>query len=403
MSIIKNYNLAMYGKNKIEWVKQYMPVLKAISEESINRQIFRGLRIGMSIHLEAKTAYLALILKACGAKVYATGCNPLSTQDDIAAALVSEGIEVYAINGVDEKGYHEHLCDVLANHPDFIIDDGGDLLQTYLDSFPREKYPIFGGCEETTTGVHRLLKLEKEGNLPFPMMNINDAACKHLFDNHHGTGQSVMTEIMKITNSEIAGKVFVIAGYGNCGSGIAKRARGLGAIVIITETDPVKALQANMEGFQVMTMSNAASLGDFFVTATGAPNIIRKEHFEKMKDGAILANAGHFNVEINLEDLRSLRKRCFAYRHNIETYTLWNNRKLHLLAEGRLVNLAGGDGHPAEIMDMSFSLQFLGLKWLLDNKSSLATLPARIYNIPPELDDLVARTKLSTLGIEIDS
>lgn len=403
MSIIKDPSLAEQGKRKIEWVKKNMPVLTTISKEA-GGNIFHGAKIGMSIHLEAKTAFLALILKEAGAKVYATGCNPLSTQDDVAAALASEGVEVYAINGADEKTYHEHLCDVLANHPDFIIDDGGDLLKTWMESFPREKYPIIGGCEETTTGIHRLRELENKGELPIPMMNINDARCKHLFDNHHGTGQSVMTALMATTNLTIAGKTFVVAGYGNCGSGIAKRARGLGAIVIVTETDPVKALQAAMDGFQVMSMEEAAPLGDFFVTATGAPNVITGKHLEKMHDNVFLANAGHFDVEINLEDLKDIKFSRFRNRRrtNIETYELWDGRELHLLAEGRLVNLAAGDGHPAEIMDMSFSLQFLGLKWLLDHKSSLATLPAKVYDVPSELDDLVARTKLKTMNITID-
>lgn len=375
-----------------------MPVLTKIADNSVRQQSFRNLKIGMSIHLEAKTALLALTLQAAGATVYATGCNPLSTQDDIAAALDSEGIEVFAIHGVDEDNYWRQIYSVLANHPDYIIDDGGDLLKAWLENFPCERYPILGGCEETTTGIHRLRTLERSGKLPFPMVNINDARCKHLFDNHHGTGQSVLTEIMKTTNLEIAGKTIVVCGYGNCGSGIAKRARGMGAIVIVTEIDPVKALQANMDGFQVTTMTKAAPLGDFFITATGASNVIRKKHLERMKNGAILANAGHFNVEINLEDLIKLASSCTNLRPNIKTYTLHNGKELHLLAEGRLVNLANGDGHPSDIMDMSFSLQFLGLKWLLDNKS----LPTKIYDIPPELDDLVAYTKLTTLGIEID-
>lgn len=404
MSIIKDPSLAEQGKRKIEWVEKNMPVLKEISEEPIRRQIFRGFKIGMSIHLEAKTAFLALILKEAGAKVYATGCNPLSTQDDVAAALAAEGVEVYAIHDADEKAYWDHIHSVLANKPDLIIDDGGDLLKAWMESFPREKYPIIGGCEETTTGIHRLHELENQGKLPIPMMDINGARCKHLFDNHHGTGQSVMTAIMSITNLAVAGKTFVVAGYGNCGSGIAKRASGLGAIVIVTETNPVKALQAVMDGFQVMSMEEAAPLGDYFVTATGVPNVITGKHLEKMHDNVFLANAGHFDVEINLEDLKDIKFSRFRIkrRTNIETYELWNGHELHLLAEGRLVNLAAGDGHPAEIMDMSFSLQFLGLKWLLDHKSNLATLPAKVYDIPPELDDLVARTKLKTMGITID-
>lgn len=402
MSIIRDPTLATSGERKVKWVAQHMPVLKAISEEPVHRQIFRGFNVGMSIHLEAKTAYLALKLKEAGAKVYATGCNPLSTQDDVVAYLASQGIEVYAIHGADEKTYWDHIKNVLANHPDFIIDDGGDLLKAWMESPPCERHPIYGGCEETTTGVHRLRELERQGKLPFPMVNINDANCKHLFDNHHGTGQSVMTEIMKMTNLEIAGKHFVVAGYGNCGSGIAKRARGLGAIVIVTETDPVKALQARMDGFEVMSMMQAAPKGDYFVTATGAPNVIVEKHLEQMKDGAILANAGHFNVEINLDDLKKITRYRNCYKPNVTTCDLWNGRTLHLLTEGRLVNLAGGDGHPAEIMDMSFSLQFLGLKCLAECKRAGAMLSSTIHPISPELDDLVARTKLATMGITID-
>lgn len=376
-----------------------MPVLAKVSEEAIHNQDFFGLKIGMSIHLEAKTALLALTLKKAGATVFATGCNPLSTQDDIAAALVSEDIEVFAIHGVNDKDYHKHICNVLSNHPDLIIDDGGDLLQAYLSSLTHNTYHLIGGCEETTTGIHRLRELEKNGTLPCPMMNINDAKCKHLFDNHHGTGQSSLTEIMKMTNVEIAGKTFVVCGYGNCGSGIAKRARGMGAIVIITETDPIKALQANMDGFQVMPVMEAAPLGDFFVTATGASNVIRKIHLSHMKNGAFLANAGHFNVEINLDNLKTITRHQASLRPNINTFFLHNGKKLHLLAEGRLVNLANGDGHPADIMDMSFALQFLGLKYLVDHQAELAP---KLYNIPYELDNLVARTKLEALNLKID-
>lgn len=399
MSIIKDPTLAKSGKSKIKWVKNHMPVLAKVSKESIERQIFHGLKIGMSIHLEAKTAQLALTLRKAGAKVFATGCNPLSTQDDIAAALVDEGIGIFAINGIDDRGYHEHIYQVLKNRPNLIIDDGGDLLQTYISLNPNEKFPLIGGCEETTTGIHRLRELESSNHLPCPMMNINDANCKHLFDNHHGTGQSSLTEIMKMTNIEIAGKTFVVGGYGNCGSGIAKRARGMGAIVVVTEVDPVKALRANMDGFQVLPMKDAAPLGDFFVTATGAPNIIRKTHFKQMKNGAFLANAGHFNVEINLDDLKSIAKHHASLRPNIDTFFLENGKKLHLLAEGRLVNLANGDGHPADIMDMSFALQFLGLKYIVEHPE----LTAKLYDIPHKLDNLVAHAKLESLGLRIDN
>ncbi|MBR3236353.1 adenosylhomocysteinase [Candidatus Saccharibacteria bacterium] len=398
MSNVLDPNLAPNGKEKIEWVKDRMPVLTKIGQELADNKTLRGLKIGMSIHLEAKTAYLALILKEAGARVYVTGCNPLSTQDDVAAGLASLGVEVYAKRGVSEKEYRNHLRMVLSSHPSLIIDDGGDLLETYCSQ--NEKWILYGGCEETTTGILRLKQREKNGTLPFPMMDINDADCKHFFDNRFGTGQSVWDGIMHTTNVLVAGKVVVVAGYGFCGEGIAMRARGLGAKrVIVTEIDPVKAIKASLDGFEVMTMREAAQVGDFFITATGCKDVITGEHFELMKDNVLLANAGHFDVEINLKDLAKMSYKTEERRENIVGYYLEGGRIINVLAEGRLVNLASGNGHPAEIMDMSFSLQALGLKCLVDK---CGILENKVYNIPKELDNYVAGIKLASMGIRLD-
>jgi adenosylhomocysteinase len=398
MSNVLDPNLAASGKEKIEWVKDRMPVLTQIGQELADSKTLKGLKIGMSIHLEAKTAYLALILKEAGARVYVTGCNPLSTQDDVAAGLASLGVEVYAKRGVSEKEYRNHLRMVLSSHPSLIIDDGGDLLEAYCSQ--NEKWILYGGCEETTTGILRLKQREKNGTLPFPMMDINDADCKHFFDNRFGTGQSVWDGIMHTTNVLVAGKVVVVAGYGFCGEGIAMRARGLGAKrVIVTEIDPVKAIKASLDGFEVMTMREAAQVGDFFITATGCKDVITGEHFELMKDNVLLANAGHFDVEINLKDLAKMSYKAEQRRENIVGCYLEGGRIINILADGRLVNLASGNGHPAEIMDMSFSLQALGLKCLVDK---CGILENKVYNIPKELDDYVARVKLASMGIHLD-
>lgn len=400
MSIVRDPNLASRGKQKINWVKDFMPALTRIGENLKKEQTFAGLKIGMSIHLEAKTAYLATILRNAGAKVYITGCNPLSTQDDVAAGLASEeNIEVYAIHGVGEGSYWTHINTVLAHHPDLIIDDGGDLMEAYL-KFPESKrWPVIGGCEETTTGIHRLKQLEKKGRLPFPMVDINDADCKHLFDNRYGTGQSVWDAIMHTTNVVVAGKTVVVAGYGWCGRGIAMRAKGLGAKVIVCEVDPVKAIEAIMDGYKVMPMSDAATVGDFIITATGCKDVLTYSKFLKMRDNVFLANAGHFNVEINLEQLKSMAKSIEERREGITGYRLNNERCINVLAEGRLVNLASGNGHPAEIMDMSFSLQALGLKHLLVEKGNLE---CKVYDIPKAIDNYVAQGKLRTLHTVID-
>lgn len=400
MSIIQCPDLANQGEQKIDWVKDFMPTLTKIGEKLKEEQTFAGLKIGMSIHLEAKTAYLATILRDAGAEVYITGCNPLSTQDDVAAGLnTKDGIEVYAIHGADEYTYWRHLRLVLGYHPDLIIDDGGDLMGTYLQLSQSERWPIIGGCEETTTGIHRLKQLEKKGELPFPMVDVNDANCKHLFDNRYGTGQSVWDAIMHTTNVVVAGKNVVVAGYGWCGRGIAMRAKGLGAKVIVCEIDPVKALEAIMDGHQVMPMSEAAALGDFIITATGCKDVLTTSKFYKMRNNVFLANAGHFNVEINLKQLDSASKEIYERREGITGYRLSNERVINVLAEGRLVNLAGGNGHPAEIMDMSFALQALGLQYLVNQKGKLE---CKIYDIPSKIDNYVARTKLKILHTSID-
>ncbi len=397
---IKDPSLAPSGHKKIDWVSAYMPVLSGIAEEFKEAQPFRGLRIAMSIHLEAKTAYLATVLAAGGAEVYATGCNPLSTQDDVAAALAERGVHVFARHGVSAEEYEAHLLAVLASHPHLMIDDGGDL--TSLLHGKAEAYGdcLIGGAEETTTGIHRLLAREAQGGLRFPMVDVNDADCKHLFDNRYGTGQSTFDGIMNTTNLIIAGKTVVIAGYGWCGKGAAMRAKGLGAKVIVTEIDPVKAIEAAMDGFDVCPMEEAAPRGDLFITLTGCRDVIRAEHFAVMKNGVLLSNAGHFDVEIDKVALEKAAVRVYERKPNIMGYEMPDGRTLNLLAEGRLVNLAAGNGHPAEIMDMSFAIQAKSLEFLLLNKETLAP---RVYRVPAEIDREVAARKLAGMGLAIDT
>lgn len=399
MSIIKDINLAPSGIKKIEWVKSYMPVLSAIGERFKKERPFEGMKIAMSIHLEAKTAYLALTLAAGGAKVYATGCNPLSTQDDIAAALVTLGIDTFAIHGANEEEYTAHLTETLSCKPDIIIDDGGDFVAILHSSSPELAENLRGGCEETTTGVARLAARDRAGKLNFPMFAVNNAKCKHLFDNRHGTGQSVWDAIMNTTNCLIAGKKVVVAGYGFCGRGVALRAKGLGANVIICEADPFRALEAYAEGYTVMNMDEASKEGDIFVTTTGCRDIITKRHFENMKDGVLLTNAGHFDCEINKVDLKALSVDVELRKPNIEGYRMADGRVLNLLGEGRLVNLAAGNGHPAEIMDLSFAVQAL----MMEHIARLPEIPkAALYEVPSEIDRLVASEKLKASGIKID-
>lgn len=399
MSIIKSHDLAKSGHDKINWVKSYMPVLSAIEEEFKKTQPFAGKKIAMSIHLEAKTAYLATVLKAGGADVYSTGCNPLSTQDDVAAALTDYGVNVFAIHGADEETYVAHLTEALSCHPDIMIDDGGDFIELLHGKCRALGDKLIGGCEETTTGIHRLRQREAEGNLDYTMININDADCKHLFDNRYGTGQSTLDAIMHTTNLVVAGKKAVVAGYGWCGKGIARRLAGMGAVVIVTEIDPVKALEAVMDGFTVLPMDEAAPLGDLFITATGCKDVIVKRHFEKMKDGVLLANSGHFNVEINKDDLLSLSVKNEERKPSIEGFTMADGRILNLLADGRLVNLAAGNGHPAEIMDMSFALQAKCLEYL----AKTPNLEHKLYSVPVETDKEVATMKLAKMSVSIDA
>jgi len=399
-STIRDISLAPQGKARIDWVKAYMPLLSELKQEfELNKPLLHK-RITVSVHLEAKTAYLCQVLAAGGAQVSVTGSNPLSTQDAIAAALVQDGLIVHAWYGATDEEYYEHLNRALDIGPDIIIDDGGDLVAILHSQAPEVCSRIIGGCEETTTGVNRLRARERDGSLRFPMIAVNDARCKYLFDNRYGTGQSVWDGIMRTTNLIVAGKNVVVAGYGWCGRGVALKGRGLGANVIVTEVDPIKALEAAMDGFRVMPMLEAAEVGDIFITTTGCTKVIRREHFERMKDGALLANAGHFDVEICKPDLEELTIEKRIMRQNVEGYVMKDGRVLNLLAQGRLVNLASGDGHPAEIMDMSFALQVLSVMYLVENKGQLQP---RVYGVPRSIDYRVAQMKLKSLGIEIDS
>ena len=400
MSSILDINLAPSGRNKIDWVRSYMPVLGMINREFSASKPFSGVKVAMSIHLEAKTAYLAETLRDGGAEVHITGCNPLSTQDDVAAALAAEGLEVNARRGVSDEEYTRDLRETLSCSPDVIIDDGGDLVHLLHGECRTYAGNIIGGAEETTTGVHRLFARQRAGLLDFPMVDVNDADCKHLFDNRYGTGQSTIDGIMNTTNLIIAGKTVVVAGYGWCGRGLAMRMKGMGALVIVTEIDPVKAIEAAMDGFRVMKMDEAAAVGDIFVTLTGCKDVIVGRHFDVMKDGAVLANSGHFDVEINKSDLESRADKIWERRANIRGYHMRDGRTINLLADGRLVNLAAGNGHPAEIMDMSFALQARSLEWLLKNKGKLEN---KVYPVPREIDLAVAEFKVSSLGYAVDS
>lgn len=398
-SMIRDIKLAPSGHDKIEWVKNFMPVVKALDEEYSKTKPFAGLRFVITIHLEAKSAYLAQVVHNAGAEVAITGSNPLSTQDDVAAALVEDGLNVFGWHGCTDEEYNTFINKALDIKPNIIIDDGGDLVEI-IHTKRRELLPgIFGGAEETTTGIHRLKALVKAGKLEFPMMAANDAYCKYLFDNRYGTGQSTWDGIMRTTNLVVAGKTVVIAGYGWCGKGGAMRAKGLGANVIITEVDPIKAIEAVFDGFRVMPMDEAAKYGDIFLTLTGDKDVIRKHHFEVMKNGAVMANAGHFDVEINIPELESISKSRRTVRNNIEEFLLEDGRKLYLLGEGRLVNLACGDGHPAEIMDLSFAVQLLSAKHILENKGKLDN---DVYVISEDIDAEIAKIKLKAIGVEID-
>lgn len=400
MSRIKDISLAPSGEMKINWVERNMPVLRGIGEDFKREKPFAGMKVALSVHLEAKTAYLCRVMEMGGAKMYVTGSNPLSTQDDVAAALVSGGMNVFAEYGCSMEQYEQCLEEVLKVGPNIIIDDGGDLVHLMHTKYTELIPNVIGGCEETTTGINRLRIMSRKGELKFPMVMVNDADCKHMFDNRYGTGQSVWDGICRTTNLIIAGKYVVISGYGWCGKGVTLRAKGLGAKVIVTETDPVRALEAVMDGYEVMPMKEAAKIGDIFCTVTGGRDIITAEHFPLMKDGAILSNAGHFNIEVDMEALERMAVRKYEARHNIQGYVMPNGKTLFTIAEGRLVNLAAADGHPAEIMDMSFAIQALSAQFLANNKGKLS---ADVVAVPKDIDEAVARRKLKAMGVEIDT
>ena len=397
---IKDLGLHESGALKLSWVRGHMPLLESIEKEFAATKPFAGLNVALSIHLEAKTARLCEVLAAGGANMYVTGSNPLSTQDDVAAALVQEGLHVFAVHGCTMEEYFADIRRVLEAGPQLIIDDGGDLVTTLHKEYPHLLPGVIGGCEETTTGILRLRSMAAAGTLRFPMMLVNDADCKHLFDNRYGTGQSVWDGINRTTNLIVAGKTVVVAGYGWCGKGVALRAKGFGADVIVTEVDPVKALEAVMDGFKVMPMREAAPLGDIFITVTGCADVVGPEEFLRMKDGAICCNAGHFDVEVAVARLKAMAVSHHPARANIEAYVLENGRTVHVIAEGRLVNLAAGDGHPAEIMDMSFAIQALSALYLVRNRGRMTQM---LNQVPRSVDEDVARRALSARGIVIDT
>ncbi|MCL2093749.1 MAG: adenosylhomocysteinase [Treponema sp.] len=398
MSQIRDISLAPEGRKKIDWVQNHMPVLSKIREEFIRDQPFKGKKISLSIHLEAKTAYLCETLAAGGAEMYVTGCNPLSTQDEVAAALAERGMTVHGWHNATAEEYTSHIRETVKVGPSIVIDDGGDLVGMLHKEFPDLCTKVIGGCEETTTGVNRLISMDKEGALTFPMILVNNARSKHMFDNRYGTGQSVWDGINRTTNLLVAGKTVVISGYGWCGKGVAMRAKGLAARVVITEVDPVNALEAVMEGFTVMPMAEAAAIGDMFITTTGCRDIITEKEFYKMKNGAILCNAGHFDLEVDVAALKRIAVESKEQRKNIMGYKLSNGTWLSVLAEGRLVNIAAGDGHPTEIMDMSFAVQALCARHLVTTP-----MPQKINLVPREIDDEVAMRKLAFMGYTIDS
>ena len=397
---VRDLGLAEAGKLRVEWADRQMPVLARIRERFEKERPLDGVRIAACLHVTTETANLMRTLKAGGGDVALCASNPLSTQDSTAAALV-DGYEIptYAIRGVDDSGYYSHIKAALDRKPMVTMDDGGDLV-TMLHQQRRDQLPeIIGGTEETTTGVIRLRAMESKGVLGYPVIAINNADTKHLFDNRYGTGQSAIDGIIRATNVLIAGRTFVVCGYGMCGRGVAARAKGMGADVVVTEVDPTRALEAAMDGFRVLTGRDAASQGDIFVTVTGNKHVLRGEHFELMKDGAILANAGHFDIEIDLAALRSMAGSTREVRPEVHEYALADDRRVYVLAEGRLVNLAAAEGHPASVMDMSFANQALSCEWLIQNAD---TLEKKVYEVPPDIDREVARLKLETMGVRID-
>ena len=400
MSIVKDLSLSPSGLQKIQWVRDFMPALGGIEARFEREKPFAGLRVAVSVHLEAKTANLGYVLAKGGAEVRLTGSNPLSTQDDVAAGLADMGVETFGIHGAMGEEYENLLIETLKFKPHLVVDDGGDLIHLLGGKCADLGEHLIGGCEETTTGILRLKAREREGILPCPMMAVNDAKAKHYYDNKYGTGQSTWDAIMHTTNLMVAGKTVVVAGYGWCGKGIAMRAKGMGANVIVTEVDPFKALEATMENFRVMPMDEAARYGDIFVTATGCKDVIVERHFQVMKHNVLLCNSGHFDCEVDVARLGQLAEERFPRRAGIEGFRLPDGRVLNVLAEGRLVNLAAGNGHPAEIMDMSFAVQALSLEWMARHAGKLEK---KVYNVPEEIDDQIGRVKLAAMGLSIDT
>jgi adenosylhomocysteinase len=396
---VRDLSLAPSGHNKINWVKKNMPLLSGLEKEFRQTKPFKDVKISLSVHLEAKTAYLCKVLAAGGAIMSVTGSNVLSTQDDVAAALVEDGLRVFAYHGATEEEYNRHIKMTLENGPQIIIDDGGDLVSMLHTELPELCGGVWGGCEETTTGVIRLRAMEHDGVLRFPMVAVNDAKCKHLFDNRYGTGQSVWESIMHCTNLIVAAKNVVVAGYGWCGKGVAMRAAAFGAHVIVTEIDPVKAIEARMDGYDVMPMTEAAKIGDIFVTVTGCEEVITGWHMLSMKDNVILSNAGHFNVEVDMPWLEKNAVKKREARENIMAYELTNGKTVNVIAEGRLVNIAASNGHPAEIMDMSFAVQALSAMYILENHETLENC---VIDVADEIDTKVAERKLEAWGTKID-
>ncbi len=396
---VRDISLAPEGHRKIQWVKEHMPILAGLEEEFSKTKPFEGVKVSLSIHFEAKTAYLCKVLVAGGAELRATGSNVLSTKDDVAAALADSGVSVFAHYNATQEEYYNHLLKTLEHKPNIVIDDGGDLISILHKDRPDLAEETWGGCEETTTGIIRLKAMDKAGMLMFPMLAVNDADCKHLFDNRYGTGQSVWDAIMRTTNLIIAGTTVVVGGYGWCSKGIAMRASALGAKVIVTEINPVKAIEAKMDGYDVMKMEDAALLGDFFVTATGCADTISLEHMKLMKNNAICCNAGHFDVEVDINGLRKVAREEKEVRENLTRFVLDNGKCVNIICQGRLVNIAAADGHPAEIMDLSFAVQALSALYILNNKGQL---PNKLIDVSEEIDGLIAKRKLESWGIKID-
>ena len=403
---VKDIRQAEEGKRRIEWAEREMPVLRLIRRRFLKEKPLRGVRAGCCLHVTTETANLMITLKAGGAQVTLCASNTLSTQDDVAASLVRHhGIPVFAIKGEDNKTYYDHIQSVIAARPQLTMDDGADVVGILHKEYPDRLPEIIGGTEETTTGVIRLRAMESDGVLGYPIISVNDADTKHLFDNRYGTGQSTIDGIIRATNVLLAGKNVVVAGYGWCGRGVANRAKGMGAHVIVTEIDPTRALEAAMDGFQVMAMARASSVGDIFVTVTGDTSVLRREHFLKMKDGAIVCNSGHFNVEIDIPALKSLSKSTREVRNFVREYVLRSGRRVHLLADGRLVNLSAAEGHPASVMDMSFANQSLSAEYVVKSRSGkirTEPLQRKVYPVPKDIDREIARLKLQSMGVSID-